>query len=118
MIKLKFCSSLSEDWGKEQALAHLKEIILSKQDLTMLSFIFNKFSEIYKKAQEEREAIKDMSGSHVNTPHINYNLNTRSELLNNFRTQSSYSVVIQSDLHSKIFAPISEIEVLVKFFLD
>ena len=39
---------------KEQALAFLKEIVLSKQDLTMLSFIFNKFSEIYKKAQEER----------------------------------------------------------------
>jgi len=39
---------------KEQALVYLKEIVESKQDLTMLSFIFNKFSEIYKKAQEER----------------------------------------------------------------
>ena len=53
-----------------------------------------------------------MSALQVNAPHINYNINTRSEMLNNFRTQSSYSVVIQSDLHSKIFAPLSENEVL------
>lgn len=56
--------------------------------------------------------MKDMSALQVNAPHANYNINTRSEMLNNFRTQSSYSVVIQSDIHSKIFAPLSDNEVI------
>jgi len=86
---------------KEKALIFLKEIIQNKMDIRSLSFIFNKFAEVYKKAHDERQF------QHLDTHHHHHQQHHH-DLLSNVKTSSSYNVVVQSDLHSKIFAPLSE----------
>jgi len=104
---------------KEKALLFLKEMIENKVDIRTLSFSFNKFAEVYKKAHDERQFHHlETHHHHHNHPHAHGSQQSyHPDLLSNIKTSSSYNVVVQSDLHSKIFVPLSE-DTVISLLLD
>jgi len=102
---------------KDVALEFLKKMFINKTDLASFSFIFHKLLEIYLKAQQEIELYQGTRVSldqfvltsfdtreegETKTSSINPN---HSQLLN-LKTSNSYNVIVQIDMHNKVFTPL------------
>ena len=119
---------------KESALQYLKHMILKKEELVNLSSVFNRFAASHKKAHEEgyyfdmicinllssKDAYRDMNLSQNKTSIDNSPARylqhsallsssiTRPDAAGNNKSLIPSNIIVQTDLHTKVFEPIWE----------
>ncbi len=117
---------------KEKTLSFFKDMISNKRDIMSISYVFNKFLEVLRRAEDEKsqdlnlmaqmcgDALKDANVPPSKLPETSPNVSNQrltialggshraTQVFESLKTSSSYNIVQQADIHYKIFAPLAE----------